>query len=507
MKKNIKIHSIKYNFIMNIILKISGFIFPLITFPYVSRVLQAEANGKIAFASSIVSYFMLIASLGIPSYGIRKCAEVRDDRKELSRVVQELLILNIICAIVTYVAFIIILLSVPRIKSESLLFLITSLSIPFNIFGVEWLYQAIEQYNYITIRNITFKIIAIILMFIFVRDIQDYIIYAGINVFASVGSNILNILKLHEYVDLSVNENDAFRHDTKVKRVYQLKQHIKPILTLFLYNATTTIFTNMDQMMLGFMTGNESVGFYSAAIKIKNILVSVITALGAVMLPRVSYYLKQNLYDKFEGLILKSFEFIMVAAIPIATFFILKADSILIFIAGDKYRDSIKIMQYLMPSIVFIGFSSVTAWQMLIPLKKEKYTVIGAVGGAFIDMLINILLIPKYGAIGAAIGTVIAEAVVLLVHVIVLRNLIKKTFEIKELFKVIIGDITAISCFVIFYHFISINNAFMDCVISGTMFFIIYGLILCFLKEKIVLEIVKKSIDYISKKTNIKTRK
>lgn len=306
MEEKFKVKSVRYNFLMNIILKMSGVIFPLITFPYVSRVLLSAANGKIAFASSVVSYFSLVASMGIPSYGIRKCAEVRDNREKLSKVVTELLTINSICTLLSYLVFVVLVITIPRFSSETLLFSITSLTILFNMLGVEWFYQAIEQYQYITIRNISFKIISIILMFVFVHKPSDYILYAGINVFASVGSNILNALKLSKYVDLGIK-----RHQK-----YELLIHLAPIVTLFLYNATTVIFTSLDQVMLGFIKANESVGYYSAAIKIQNILVSLITALGAVMLPKISYVLKNEGRKNFEQMIRKSFEFIIISAIP-----------------------------------------------------------------------------------------------------------------------------------------------------------------------------------------------
>lgn len=490
MKNNFKIHSVQYNFIMNIILKMSQFIFPLITFPYVSRVLLAEANGKVALAASVISYFSLVASLGIPSYGVRKCAEVRDDRKALSKVVSELLIINTVCMVTVYIAFLITILCVPKFRSEVPLYVITSLSVIFNVFGVEWFYQAIEQYNYITVRNILFKIVGIVLMFLLVHDVKDYIIYAGITVFASVGSNILNLSRLHQYVDVRPRE---WHH-------LELRPHIRPVLVLFLYNATTTIFTNLDQVMLGFMCGDTSVGYYSATIKIKNILTSVITALGAVMLPRVSYYIKQGRQRDFERLIVKSFEFILISSVAIATFFTMKAEPIILFMSGDTYRPAIVILQFLIPAIVFIGLSSVTAWQLLIPLGMEKYTVYGAVAGALTDLIINILLIPKYDAVGAAIGTTVAELVVLVVHMIALRDIIRRTFEVPELIKSIVSCVIAATGLFVFDRFVTFRERFFDCAVSAVVFFGIYGICLLLLNEQIVKTYWNKGLQWINKK-------
>ena len=182
-----KTYSVKWNFIMNAILKMSAFIFPLITFPYVSRVLGAEGNGKIAFAESIVSYFSMFAQLGIPTYGIRTCAAYRDNPKKLNKIVQELLILNSITVVIAYLAFAICMITIPRLREDWGLMIIMSTTILLNTIGIEWLFQALEQYNYITIRNLAFKMLSIILMFAFVRKPEDYIIYGTIKLILTCG--------------------------------------------------------------------------------------------------------------------------------------------------------------------------------------------------------------------------------------------------------------------------------------------------------------------------------
>ncbi|MEY8462816.1 flippase [Streptococcus merionis] len=482
MSEKFKVKSVKFNFLMNIILKMSGVIFPLITFPYVSRVLLSEANGKIAFATSVVSYFSLLASMGIPSYGIRKCAEVRDNRSKLSKVVGELLILNSLFTILSYIIFLVLLIIIPKFTRDTPLFLITSTTIIFNMLGVEWFYQAIEQYQYITIRNISFKIISVILMFLFVHEPKDYILYAGINVFSSVGSNFLNFIRLSNYVDLK---------SCKFQK-YDIYIHFLPIITLFLYNATTVIFTSLDQVMLGFLTDDSSVGFYSAAIKIKNILVSLITALGAVMLPKISYALKNESNEYFERMISKSFDFILISAIPISMYFILMAEEVIFVLAGQTFSESIPILRFLMPSIVFIGLSSVTAWQLLIPLGKEKYTVGGAVFGAVVSILVNIVTIPKLDAVGAAIASSLAEFSVLFVHVNALKQIFRKTFDMKEL--IISFFATMISAIIVslLKSVLIIENNFLSCLIYGLFFFGFFVLLLLFFKERLVFEIISQ---------------
>ena len=205
MKEN-KIHSVKYNFIMNFILTASQFLFPLITFPYISRVLQPAGNGKIAFVSSIANYFMLVASLGIPTYGIRACAQVRNDRRKLSQTVKEIFLINFAMTICVIVIYMVSVFCVPKFYAEKELFLVYGINILLNMFGMNWVFQALEQYDYITFRSILFKIIAIVLMFLFVHQYDDYVVYGAITVFAAVGSNILNFIRLRKYIDFKTNQ-------------------------------------------------------------------------------------------------------------------------------------------------------------------------------------------------------------------------------------------------------------------------------------------------------------
>ena len=186
--------SVKLNFLMNAILTISAFIFPLITFPYVSRILLPEGTGKVSFATSVVTYFALFAQLGIPTYGIRACAKVRDNKEKLTRTVQEIFIINIVMSLITYIVFFLVLNIDPRMQADKTLFVITSSTILFNAIGMDWLYKGLEKYTYITIRSIIFKFIALLAMFMFVHQKSDYIVYGGISIFAGSASNICNLL-------------------------------------------------------------------------------------------------------------------------------------------------------------------------------------------------------------------------------------------------------------------------------------------------------------------------
>ena len=278
--------SIKLNFVMNIILTMSSFIFPLITFPYVSRVLLPVGTGKVSMATSVITYFSMFAQLGIPTYGIRACAKVRDNREKLSKVAQELLIINIIMSMISYMVLIILLFYVPKFRCEKELYVILSFNIILTSIGMEWLYKALEQYTYITVRSVIFKFIALIFMFFLVHKQTDYVIYGGITIFAASASNILNLINAHKFINLKPVGN------------YNFRRHLKPVLIFFAMSCATTIYTNLDTVMLGFMTTDTDVGYYNAAVKIKVILVSVVTSLGTVLLPRASYYIQRGEFER-----------------------------------------------------------------------------------------------------------------------------------------------------------------------------------------------------------------
>jgi len=241
--------------------------FPIIVLPYASRILMPEGIGRVDFASSVISYFIMLASLGIPLYGIRECAKVRDDREKLTKVAQELFILNMLWTLVAYVILAACIAFVPKLYQEKELIMLTSLSILFTTLGVEWLYQAKEEYLYITVRSVIFKLISLGTLFLLVRTENDYMFYALILIISSVGSNILNAINARKIVSLRPVGN------------YDFKRHMKPILTLFAMNLAISIYANLDTVMLGFLTDDREVGLYSTSIKVSRAVITLVTSL------------------------------------------------------------------------------------------------------------------------------------------------------------------------------------------------------------------------------------
>jgi O-antigen/teichoic acid export membrane protein len=345
----------------------------------------------------------------------------------------------------------------------------------FGYIGMEWLYKALEQYTYITVRSVIFKFIALIFMFFLVHKQTDYVIYGGITIFAASASNILNLINAHKFINLKPVGN------------YNFRRHLKPVLIFFAMSCATTIYTNLDTVMLGFMTTDTDVGYYNAAVKIKVILVSVVTSLGTVLLPRASYYIQRGELKEFHRITRKALNFVFLMATPLFVYFIYFAKEGIFFLSGNNYVGSIIPMQVIMPTLLLIGITNILGIQILVPTGREKIVLYSEIVGAVVDVIINALLIPVYASTGAAIGTLVAEFAVFVVQFYALKDEILNTFRqihyIKILIALSVGSIVSL--------WVKILNleCFFSLVISSLLFFGAYGFVLLILKEELFLEI------------------
>ena len=478
-----KVKTIKYNFIMNLILTVSNFLFPLMTFPYVSRVLQVEANGIVAYVSSIVSYFMMVASLGIPTYGIRAAAKVRDDKQKLSTLVQELLIINLILVLAVLAAFFTMIFTVPSMYIYKELFFMNAVGIFLNVIGVGWFFQAIEQYDYITIRSIFFRLLSVIMIFLLIHSPKDYILYGGISIFSSVGSNILNFKRLFKYISFKKTET------------YHFIPHIKPILILFAQTLVVSIYTNLDTIMLGNISGTYEVGLYTAATKLKGILLSVVTSLGNVLLPRMSYYVNNKMEKQFLEIMAKALNFTLFLSVPLSIFFVLVSKESILILAGERYLGAVVGMQLLTIAVIPNALTGVLGIQVLTPLEKEKYVLFSVIAGAIIDFVLNLLFIPLFGATGAAFATMIAEFIVLVVQIIYTKNLLREIKHQIVITQYILAIFLGIIISLVFKQFEL--NVFVSLFIQACLFFGGYLGILLYFRNPFIIEgyqVVKSKI-------------
>ena len=421
--------SLKLNAFFNVVRNVLRLIFPLITFPYVSRVLMPEGIGKVNFANSIVMYFYTIASLGIGSYGIREAAKIRNDRLALAKFTKEMLSINIVSTLVSYILLAASLVFVKKFESYRILIIVNSSSIILNTIGFEWLYSALEEYGYITLRSIIFQIISLALTFILVRNSDDVVNYALVSVISNVGSNVCNLIHARRYLDLK----------TKVK--LEIKKHLKPIFLLFFSSIAITVFSILDTSMVGFIKDDVEVGYYTSASKIIRMIRDLFPAISTVMFARVSYYVGTKETQKIKEVTGQIFNLFYALSIPICMGFILLMKPILLLMCGSEFLPAVAVGQVLAPLVILSSISGYLSGAVLISFGREKIYMYVEVGAALLDIVLNFAFIPKYGALGAGIATLITELVMFIVFHISVKNEISGVKIKKALVQYIISSV------------------------------------------------------------------
>lgn len=473
-----KIHSVKFNALMNFILKISLYIFPIITFPYVTRVLQVDGIGQISFATSVVSYFVMLSSLGIPNYGIKACAIVRDDKKKLTRTVQELLTISLIVTVIAYAVFFAFLFIVPKFRAMKTLLIIDSMLMIFNALGVEWFYQAIEQYSYITVRNLIFKSVSLVLVFLLVRDQSDIYTYALITVIATSGSNVLNFINLRKYIYL------------KPQKHLNLARHIKPTLIFFATSVAISVYTQLDTVMLGLMTNNHEVGLYSVAMKIQTVLTVLVASVDNVLLPRMAHYVAAGEKRDFNNLIVKMTYYNIFLGGLITVFFFIYTSPVISLISGNGFLEAEPAVRWLLLTIIPVGLSSMTGAQIMASIGKEKQHMYSVLAGGLTDFILNLIVIPKFGATGAAFSTAVTEAVVLSMDVMFIKDLLSvikgKVRWWKTLVSLIVAGIVGYFVYLLQFNYI------LKLVAGFVLMAIVYVGLLIIFRDDFIMDEVNK---------------
>lgn len=472
--------SLKKNAALNMARTVMSLIFPLITFPYVSRVLGPVYIGKVNFAQSVVSYFSLVAALGISTYAIREAAKVRDDKARLSKFIKEILAINLASTLAAYVLLAAAVLAVPLLSEYRKLLCICGASILFTTLGMDYLYTALEEFRYITVRSVAFQFLSLVLLFTLVRNQNDYLKYAAISVVSSVGSNILNFFHARRFVDFRLTKQ------TKL----ELKKHLKPIFTFFAMNAAVSIYTVLDTTMLGFLKGDEAVGIYTAATKINRTVIMMITAATGVLLPRLSFYASSGGKSEFLWLADKAVQFVVLFSVPCAAgLFVLSEPAVLVF-SGAKYLPAVPVMEIMNAVVVFISLSNVTGIQIFMSVGKERTTLFSVIAGSVVNFTLNMVLIPRYGATGAAVGTVVAEFTVTAIQFVFAGKYISyKSFAVHFL-KVMIAALTMTLC--VYFVSCHLENLLLKIAVGIVLGVLVYSILILLLRDRFSLELVKE---------------
>lgn len=474
--------SLGLNALLNGLQSLLNLIFPLITFPYVSRTLSIDGVGKYNFASSIVSYFILLAGLGISNYAVREGAKLRNNRKAISKFASRVFTINMASTLISYLFLFLVIILTPSLHNYVVAILIFSVQIFFTTLGTDWVYIIFEEYGYITIRNLVFKIISIILLFIFVRHSNDYLNYVVITVIASTGSYVLNFLHARKYCDIRLDLH------------FQWNNYLIPILVIFGSRVAIQIYLSSDVTMLGFLQNEYVVGIYSTATKIYGIIGTTLTALTAVTIPRLAMLMGQGRIDEYNKLLKQVVNTILVIVLPgIAGLFMVSQD-VIVILAGEKYLRATYSLKITCFAMLGSAMSTIFDQCALIPAKREKRTLISSTTSALLNIGLNFILIPIIAEKGAALTTVLAEFTMMFMNFYFSRDITGFIFKDKETWKniitVLVGCVGIVAVCVLSYALF--QQMFIRLVISVISSVIIYVFILLVTKNQVALIFLSK---------------
>lgn len=462
--------SVKTNYLLNLINSGSTILFPVIVFPYASRLLLADGIGHVDFFQSIMQYVMLITSLGIPMYAIKEIAKSREDEILRNRTLIEIFSLQALLSIIAYFVVIILSLTIPEISSDKILFYILSISIFLNAIGCDWFFQGVEDFKYITLRSIITKIIALCLLFLLVHTKDDIYSYALVIVLGSLGGNIFNFIRICKTIEFPFKYTD----------INPIK-HLKPALHVFVLTFITTIYVQLNSVMLGFISDDKSVGLFTSASKISHLLLIIGTTLSTTMLPRMSNLIAHKKDEDFMKMCANLIQFILMVSIPLTMGLIVAADEIIHIFCGYSYEESILTLKLLAPIVLVIGLSNVLGIQILFPAGKVDIVIKATAMGALTNVILNIFMIPLYKHNGAAISTLCAEAIV----TISMICMAKEFFSFKKIYRPFLNYLIAsIIMFVALLYIPKITtNDIVNLLFIFCLGVVIYILLLCLFKD------------------------
>ncbi len=476
--------SITKNYIYNVSYQILTLITPLITTPYLSRVLEADGIGVFSFTASIVAYFTMFAALGTLTYGNREISYLQEDRKARSQMFWEIELLSVITALVALLAYGIFLGAFA--EEYHIFYLVQTFTIMSVAIDIVWLLQGMEEFGKVVFRNIIFKIVNIAFIFIFVRTKEDLILHVAGNVILTFISHASVWLYLPQFVDLP---------EWKELRPFR---HLKGTITLFLPTIAISIYTVLDRTMIGIFSNAFENGYYEQALNLSKTVLTLVTSLGAVMIPRMGYHFHRGELTEMKELVYQSYRFVWFLGIPISFGLIGVSGNIVPWFYGEGFLKLTILLPILCLLIPVIGLSNVTGMQYLVTTKRERILTISVCIGAAVNFLCNLILIPKWSSVGAALASLIAEIVITGVQFVFVSKEISFGRVVVSSWRYLLSGGAMLTLLIIENQFFTpsiLNTAIM--VLSGGS---LYILLLFLLRDEFFLGYVKKIMDKIVSK-------
>lgn len=475
-----KMVSIKLNFVLHVLRVLSTAIITLFTMPYLNRILGAENVGKVEYIFTIINYFILFSSIGIPMYGIREVSKVRDNPKKLYTLVLELLVILSITTVISYIIIFGVVVHLGFLNSYKNLLYIMSFLVMLNNMGAEWYFQGVENQKFLTIRNVIVRFTVFGLIFILVKNTSDYEKYAVLFVIMLFGANIINFFLIIKKIII----NKILLKDL------QLKRHLKPVFAIFTATISVNIYLQLDNFLIGSISGDRYVAYYTLANKLIRFVITFITIIGSVTLPRLSYlYLHDR--PQYNHLLKKSFDLMLLLSIPSTIYFFIFSKEIIMFMGGDEFMVADLTMKILSPLCIIVSFAYFFGFLILYPQEKEKIYTFATIVSALFSVLLNYFAITHFQQNGAAVVAVAAE----LIAIFIMFYFIRKENNFSEFFdhnflKIITVNILVMLIVIAVKYFMTFKSFNFEWISLSLIFVSIYFVSLFVLKEKNTGEII-----------------
>jgi O-antigen/teichoic acid export membrane protein len=410
-----KRNSLKVNAVLNIIKQCCAIIFPLITFPYVSRTLGVEAYGKVNFSSSIISYISLLAGLGVSSYAVREGARIRDDKNKFEKFASEVFSINVVSTVIAYVLLAILVLFWKKLEPYRVLIVILSINVLLTTLGTDWINTVYEDFLYLTIRYVLCQSIAVVTTLLFVKKPDDVALYAFFSNLGTIFANILNLFYIRR--TLRINVNFTLKMN--------VKHHFRPIMLLFGNMISSMIYLYSDTTMLGILASDAAVGYYTVSSKIYSLLKQVINAVSNVLTPRLSHDFENKAKKNMTNNINSVLGALLVVVIPITMGMLCMGREIILLIAGKEYLEAYPALSILSVTLIFSTYACIFVSVIMLAQRKDKEILIASGISAAVNILLNLILIPQYSYNAAAFTTFISECLMLAMGIYYTHHTIK----------------------------------------------------------------------------------
>ncbi|WP_307738561.1 oligosaccharide flippase family protein [uncultured Parolsenella sp.] len=432
-QRDFQIHSVKFNAVMNTLLTASNMLASVITIPYVTRVLTVEGYGDVSFAQSVSSWLSALCLVGINVYGVRECANARDNPRELARVVRELLAIITISTTVVLGLFAVSILYVPQFRALAPLMWMFLLGTLLLSYGVEWFYQGIEQYSYITKRGMVCKLISLVATFLFVRNPDDYLVYGAILALVMCANNVLNLLRLHKLVDL--------RSPGKLN----LRRHVRSLSAFGIQSVASAVYLSFDSTLLGMLSaGNYQVGLYQLATKLKGVMFQVLNAVLGVMIPRLSYHLASGDREAFRALLRRGFGISINVCCAIAGYLLVFSEPVVLLVSGRDFVEAAAPLRI----IGLVNLASCMSYFfglcILTPLGRERQLAFANLSGVPVSVVLNLLLDPTLGALGASVSILASELLILVIQGWCSRDVLREFVRVRDVAGPLVSNAVAV---------------------------------------------------------------